>query len=179
MSKIGIKQIYKRYNPIKLRTEKELNMGYSEAIGNHRDIGTGSFPVLGNTAAKAGSTDAAVKFDQIIRDTNISGETAADSAPAESQSITFSAGADIERMGRMSQMKDLFFSEEMDLFAEDSDLDDAIGFDEIEELDLIADDEAANKAAEQPVLTDETSDFLTSVLTDDDVMLSFSDIEEM
>ncbi len=155
-------------------------MGYSEAINNRRDLSSNSFPVFGNTAAQAEPTEAAVSFDRVFRDTHF-GSTAQtdDESTAEAGIGTFSAGADVERMSRMSQVKELFFSDELAMFGEDEELDDSIGFDEVEELDLIADDEAASKAAEQPALSEETEGFLESVLSEDDDMSAFADIEDM
>lgn len=155
-------------------------MGFSKAIGTQRDVSANAYPVFGNTAAKAESTGSAVSFDRVFRDTHFGAEIAAgtDSEP-ENGNITFSAGAEIERMSAMSQVKDLFFSDELDMFEDDGDLDDTIGFDEVKELDLIADDEAAKKPEEMTILTDETADFLDSVLSDDEDTLTFSDIEEM
>lgn len=155
-------------------------MEFSNAIGKKRNISTGSYPVFGNTAAKAEPSASAVSFDRVFRDTHFGAEIAADAgSDADSGSINFSASAEIERMSTMSQVRELFFSDELELSEDDNDMDDAIGFDEVEELDLIADDQAAEKAESGTVLTDETAEFLESELSGDEDLLTFSDIEEM
>lgn len=158
-------------------------MGFSEPLNNIAsgiDRGAAFYTTIGNTAATTDPAKEPVSFDSVFRDTL--GDSAAADTPVNSfgtESIAFSAGSEVQKMRTMSQMRDLFFSEELNMFDDDNDLDDSIGFDEIEELDQLTDSRMPVSAdiTAGATLSDETAGFLDSVLVGDD-MLAFSDIED-
>ncbi|MCR4780091.1 MAG: hypothetical protein K5876_03245 [Ruminiclostridium sp.] len=81
-------------------------------------------------------------FGEVMRGT--AEEKPSPSSAANESAVAFSAGAEIQRLGMMAQMKKTDFS--ADLFFDDMDesdedgLDSAISFDELDELDRITDE---------------------------------------
>ncbi len=88
----------------------------------------------------AGTSGNGAEFAEAMRGT---AAAKAEPAAAGEASVSFSAGAEVQRLGLLRQMKqtdfhsELFFSDDEDN-AED-DMDSAISFDEIEELDRMSD----------------------------------------
>lgn len=108
-----------------------------------------------NTATygqKANTQGSGGNFADAIRGT-ASEKTEALSA-AGNAAVSFSAGADVQRLGMMKQMKqvdfsaDLFFNTDEDSIEDD--LDSSISFDEIEELDRMGDIGFELQAANEP-----------------------------
>jgi hypothetical protein len=112
-----------------------------------------------NTVAAAQKTKTSAQdsgFSDLMRNATAQEKTAA-AAAASTEPISFSAGADIQKLGIMSQMKkpdlsaDIFFSDDFEDNMEEE-LDSAISFDEIEELDRITDIDAAGLSANSDML---------------------------
>jgi len=134
------------------REQKEKFMGYPGSfnkVAADSGISPARYTAIGNTAAAADPAKEPVSFDRVFRDTLFEGDSDSElSNDFGTESITFSAGDEVQKMSTMTRMRDLFFSEELNMFGEDSDLDDTIGFDDIEELDMLADSEAARNRAD-------------------------------
>lgn len=151
-------------------------MGYSEAfkdIGTNRNTAASYYTTVGNTAAVNDVAKEPVSFDRVFREQHITDIATEQVTAGAEDSLTVSAGAEIEKLARMSQMRDMFFADELEMFEETDDLDEAIGLDEAEELDMIAEDEASQRAD----LVDESfDDDMGSELSADDDLLTFSDM---
>ncbi len=120
--------------------------------GALNDIGTayGTQTQTVTAGKKAPAAGMGAEFGNVMR-SSAQEKTAA--AAANTDAVTFSAGAEIQKFGIMSQIKkpdlsaDLFFSDDFEDTADDE-LDSAISFDEIEELDRISDTAAFSANAD-------------------------------
>lgn len=140
-------------------------MGFSEAFKSvGKSLDTRSVFVKNTYGRRADNgADDVTDFGSVFLDAV--GE--ADKATAEAVNVTTGviAGADISRLSAMSQIRTSCFDADFGDFDDAEELDDMIGFDEIEELDSITD-----KAAERRAVNGDNSIFFDmSMLPDIDV----------
>ena len=91
-----------------------------------------------------GKTGNAVDFGKYIREKQSAGNAAADTQSGNAVIHSpFGTDAAVDMLSAMARMSDPYSFEELDFFGESESLDTSIGLDEIEELDEMADDLAA------------------------------------
>ncbi|MBQ9382654.1 MAG: hypothetical protein IJT87_00305 [Ruminiclostridium sp.] len=146
-------------------------MGYSDAaakIDRSYEQGT----LYYNPSNK---TKEPVDFGKVIR------RAMSDNAgvPNNEESSSVSAGAAIDMLSVMAQMKDPYSLDTLDIFEESEELDSSMGFDEIAELDEIADDDAAKAEMEASMNVFGNTNVFDELFTDDDDLSAFEDIEDI
>ena len=103
---------------------------------------------------KANTQGSGGNFADAMRGT--SAEKAGAPAAADTAAVSFSAGADVQRLGMLKQMKQVDFSADLFFNTDDDnsedDLDSSISFDEIEELDLMGDMISGPQAMDEPLI---------------------------
>ena len=145
-------------------------MGYSDAL---QKIGR-SYEQGALYYNPAGKTKEPVDFSKVI----LKNMTESSEAPRENR-VTLSTGTAIDMLSAMAQMKDPYSLDGIDLFDEHEDLDSAIGFDEIVELDGIADDDAARAEMEASMNVFGNTNVFDEFFNDEDDLSAFQDIEEI
>ena len=153
-----------------------------EFTGTTKDIGTNydRSVKFGSAGTKqSGENGDNIRFGDVLRD------AAAENTDGNNTNVpfhsSFSAGAAVERLGAMSQIKDALFDEEFGS-GETEDLDADISFDEIQNLDVMTDIAAAEKPQEDDA--EEDGLFLDSSIFSEDFipaeeMLAFGTFEDV
>lgn len=144
-------------------------MAYSEAL---KDIGYDANTAFRSSYVKSESETPKepINFNKVFREKYAAGfgEFNEDTGFAAESPTSFSAGAAAEMLGVMSQMKDPYGLDGFDFLDGQDELDDSIGFDEIEQLDVMAEDEAAQTAGEE--LSEISDDDLTTFIGIEDII---------
>ena len=160
-------------------------MGYTEVM---KDVSTAYDNAVmrgaydGRTSADGASKEP-INFGDLIREKYSEGTQNTVSHTSSQENATYFTGASLGVTGAAPQIKEIAFPDELDQFGEPEDLDSAISFDEISELDDITDTEAA-KIAELKALDkfngfDELSDAMSSEEDEEEDLSMFSDFEEI
>ena len=158
-------------------------MGYSEALSFDRNAAVRS--TYDSRSSAENSSKEPINFGKVFREKYSESieNTESDNITSASDNSIFFTGASADIFASMPQIRENAFDEEFGAFSEHEDLDSAINFDEIIELDDITETVATEKA-EAAALDpfsgfDELSDAMSSEEGEEEDLDMFSDLEEL